>query len=98
MPPVPGYRWKALRENRDADQATVAKALDLAKRTYQNIETNPRHIASRRVILRAARYFRCSEEYLNGESDVPGKPPEEQLAPPEPDRSDPPQAELVETS
>lgn len=82
MPQVPGHRWKDCREELDVDQLSAAEALGIAKRTYQNIETNPHHVVARRVILRAARYFGCSEQWLKGESEDPGEPPEERPAQP----------------
>jgi hypothetical protein len=63
-------------------QGDSAAELRISKRTLQNLETVAGYFVSDRVIYRAARLYRCSVEWLKGETDEPGEPPKEEPAKP----------------
>lgn len=75
MPPVDGSRWRDRRTDLDLDQDTAATDLDIPKRALQNIETVQGRPVSERVIKRAARYYQCTPEWLQGLDDNPPAPP-----------------------
>lgn len=81
MPPVDGSRWRDRRTDLDLDQDTAAADLDIPKRALQNIETVQGRPVSERVIKRAARYYQCSPEWLQGLDDNPPAPPTPDPAP-----------------
>lgn len=76
MPTVPRARWADRRNQLDIDQSTAADPLGINKRTLQNIETVAGYFVSDRVIYRAARLYHCSAEWLKGETDELGAPPQ----------------------
>ena len=61
-------RIKALREDKDLKQATVAKYLSIAQNTYSQYENGKREIPIS-ILIKICRYFDVSSDYILGLSD-----------------------------
>ena len=61
-------RIKALREDKDLKQATVAKYLRIAQNTYSQYENGEREIPIS-ILIKICRYFDVSSDYILGLSD-----------------------------
>ena len=67
-------RIRALREDRDLTQATVAELLQVGQRTYCNYELGKTRIPVDSLIL-LARFYNVSMDYISGVSDIKAKYP-----------------------
>ena len=62
-------RIKDLREDADLSQATLADYLNIKQNTYSQYETGKRQIPLE-CLIKLARYYRVSTDYLLGLTDV----------------------------
>jgi transcriptional regulator with XRE-family HTH domain len=62
------YHLKELRTERNLSQSVVASALGISQQAYANYESGKRE-ADYDMLLRIAKYFECSADYLLGISD-----------------------------
>lgn len=63
-------RIRDLREDRDLTQKELAKALSCSQQVYSNYELGQRDIPTE-LLIRLARFYGTSIDYLLGESDDP---------------------------
>ena len=63
-------RIRDLREDRDLNQTQVAKMLGMSQTGYSKYETGENDIPTH-VLIKLARFYDTSIDYLLGESDVP---------------------------
>lgn len=63
-------RLRALREDRDMSQTQVAKMLGMSQTGYSKYETGENDIPTV-ILIRLARFYNTSIDYLLGESDDP---------------------------
>lgn len=61
-------RIKALREDKDLNQSTVAEYLSIAQNTYSQYENGKREIPIN-ILIKICRYFDVSSDYILGLSD-----------------------------
>lgn len=67
-------RIRDLREDRDLNQTQVAKMLGMSQTGYSKYETGENDIPSA-VLIRLARFYETSIDYLLGETDQPSRYP-----------------------
>jgi len=67
-------RIRALREDRDLSQKTVAGLLCIGQKTYSDYELGKTRIPLDSILI-LAKYYNVSVDYISGASDVPGKYP-----------------------
>ena len=65
-------RIRHLREDRDLTQTRVAKLLGMSQTGYSKYETGENDVPTS-VLIRLARFYGVSIDYLLGESDVPDR-------------------------
>ena len=63
-------RIRDLREDRDLNQTEVAKMLGMSQTGYSKYETGENDIPTA-VLIRLARFYQTSVDYLLGETDDP---------------------------
>ena len=63
-------RIRDLREDRDWNQTTVARMLEMSQTGYSKYETGENDIPTQ-VLIRLARIYGTSVDYLLGETDNP---------------------------
>lgn len=63
------HRIRDLREDRDLNQTTVAKMLDMSQTGYSKYETGENDLPTE-VLIKLARFYNTSIDYLLGETDV----------------------------
>lgn len=63
-------RIRDLREDRDLNQTEVAKMLGMSQTGYSKYETGENDISTR-ALIRLARFYQTSIDYLLGETDNP---------------------------
>lgn len=63
-------RLRDLREDRDWNQTTVARMLEMSQTGYSKYETGENDIPTQ-VLIRLARIYGTSVDYLLGETDNP---------------------------
>ena len=62
------HRIRDLREDRDLNQTAVAKMLGMSQTGYSKYETGENDIPTA-VLIKLARYYNTSIDYLLGETD-----------------------------
>ncbi len=67
-------RIRDLREDKDLNQTTVAKMLDMSQTGYSKYETGENDLPTE-VLIKLARFYNTSVDYLLGETDVPTRYP-----------------------
>ena len=67
-------RLKDLREDHDYTQQQVADAIGITQRKYSYIETGVQQLTAE-VLVRLARFYAVSVDYLLGETDEPRRYP-----------------------
>ncbi len=67
-------RIRDLREDRDMSQTTVARMLGMSQTGYSKYETGENDIPTA-VLIKLARYYEVSIDYLLGESNTPQRNP-----------------------
>ena len=67
-------RIRDLREDRDMSQTTVARMLGMSQTGYSKYETGENDIPTA-VLIKLARYYEVSIDYLLGESSDPHRNP-----------------------
>lgn len=73
---MPKYRrLRDLREDRDLNQTQVANILSMSQTGYSKYETGENDIPTS-VLIRLARYYNTSVDYLLGETDEFARYPE----------------------
>jgi len=73
---MPMYkRIRDLREDRDLNQTTVAKYLGMSQTGYSKYETGENDIPTD-VLIKLARFYRTSIDYLLGETDLKDRYPD----------------------
>ena len=65
-------RIRHLREDRDMNQTQVAKLLGMSQTGYSKYETGENDVPTS-VLIRLARFYDVSIDYLLGESDKPDR-------------------------
>ena len=70
MTAVRNRRLRDLREDRDWNQTTVARMLEMSQTGYSKYETGENDIPTQ-VLIRLARIYGTSVDYLLGETDNP---------------------------
>ena len=65
-------RLRALREDKDINQTELAKAVGSGQKSISFFETG-RYEPSIEIILKMAKYFNVSTDYLLGASNIPRK-------------------------
>ncbi|MBE6562233.1 MAG: helix-turn-helix transcriptional regulator [Ruminococcaceae bacterium] len=68
-------RIRDLREDRDLNQTTVAKYLGMSQTGYSKYETGENDIPTD-VLIKLARFYRTSIDYLLGETDLKDRYPD----------------------
>lgn len=68
-------RIRDLREDRDLNQTMVAKYLGMSQTGYSKYETGENDIPTD-VLIKLARFYRTSIDYLLGETDLKDRYPE----------------------
>ena len=68
-------RIRDLREDRDLNQTMVAKYLGMSQTGYSKYETGENDIPTD-VLIKLARFYRTSIDYLFGETDLKDRYPE----------------------
>jgi len=68
-------RIRDLREDKDLNQTQVAKILGMSQTGYSKYETGENDIPTS-VLIKLARFYRTSVDYLLGETDVRTRYPE----------------------
>ncbi len=68
-------RIRDLREDRDLNQTMVAKYLGMSQTGYSKYETGENDIPTD-VLIKLARFYRTSIDYLLGETDIKDRYPE----------------------
>ncbi len=68
-------RIRDLREDRDLNQTTVAKMLEMSQTGYSKYETGENDLPTD-VLIKLARFYNTSIDYLLGETAVPTRYPE----------------------
>ncbi len=68
-------RLRELRKNNNLSQKAVSQILDIPPSTYRDYEGNRRH-APVYIIIRLAKLYDCSVNYICGMSDIYGSFPE----------------------
>ena len=63
-------RLRALREDRDLTQTQIAKILGMSQTGYSKYETGENDIPTA-ILIKLARYYNTSIDYLLGETDNP---------------------------
>ena len=63
-------RIRALREDRDLNQETIAKVIKTTQQQYSKIETGKADISGEKIKL-LARFYNVSAEYILGLTDEP---------------------------
>lgn len=63
------HRIRDMREDRDLNQTQVAKFLGMSQTGYSKYETGENDIPTS-VLIRLARFYNTSIDYLLGETDV----------------------------
>ena len=63
-------RIRDLREDKDMNQTEIAKLLDMSQTGYSKYETGENDIPTT-VLIKLARFYNTSIDYLLGESDNP---------------------------
>ncbi|MBO7763064.1 MAG: helix-turn-helix transcriptional regulator [Clostridia bacterium] len=63
-------RLRSLREDRDLNQTQVAKMLGMSQTGYSKYETGENDIPTA-VLIKLARFYNTSIDYLLGETDNP---------------------------
>ena len=63
------HRLRDLREDRDLTQTQIAKILSMSQTGYSKYETGENDIPTS-VLIRLARFYNVSIDYLLGETDV----------------------------
>ena len=67
-------RIRDLREDHDMNQTQIAKILGMSQTGYSKYETGENDIPTQ-VLIRLARFYGTSIDYLLGETDVPQRYP-----------------------
>ena len=65
-------RMRDLREDHDLTQAAVAKQLGVTQRKYSYVETGTQPLTAE-FIVKLARFYGVSADYLLGMTDAPSK-------------------------
>ena len=73
MPPM-YRRIRDMREDRDLTQTAVAKMLGMSQTGYSKYETGENDIPTQ-VLIKLARFYQTSVDYLLGETDRKTKQP-----------------------
>jgi len=68
-------RIRDLREDRDLNQTTAAKYLGMSQTGYSKYETGENDIPTD-VLIKLARFYRTSIDYLLGETDLKDRYPD----------------------
>lgn len=68
-------RIRDLREDHDLSQTAVAKMLNMSQTGYSKYETGSHDIPTT-VLIKLARFYNTSIDYLLGETDTPRRYPE----------------------
>ena len=63
-------RLRSLREDRDLNQTQVAKMLGMSQTGYSKYETGENDVPTA-ILIKLARFYDTSIDYLLGETDVP---------------------------
>ncbi len=66
------HRIRDLREDRDLNQSAVAKMLGMSQTGYSKYETGENDIPTE-VLIKLARFYGTSIDYLLGETDDPSR-------------------------
>lgn len=67
-------RIRDLREDRDLNQTTVAKMLEMSQTGYSKYETGENDVPTA-ILIKLARFYHTSVDYLLGETDCPTRYP-----------------------
>lgn len=67
-------RIRDLREDKDLNQTAVAKILGMSQTGYSKYETGENDLPTE-VLIKLARFYNTSVDYLLGETDVPVRYP-----------------------
>ena len=68
-------RIRSLREDSDKNQTQIAKMLGMSQTGYSKYETGENDIPTA-ILIKLARYYETSVDYLLGETDVKKRYPE----------------------
>ena len=63
-------RLRSLREDKDLNQTQVARMLGMSQTGYSKYETGENDIPTA-VLIKLARFYNTSIDYLLGETDIP---------------------------
>ena len=63
-------RIRELREDKDMNQTTMAKLLDMSQTGYSKYEVGTNDIPTQ-ILIKLARFYNVSVDYLLGETDNP---------------------------
>lgn len=68
------HRIRDLREDKDLNQTTIAKMLNMSQTGYSKYETGENDIPTS-VLIRLAQFYGTSTDYILGLTDIPDKYP-----------------------